>query len=251
MNILVYLKQIPADNANKDYQDTDCLNDSDKNVLEEALNLREQLGGSVTVMVMGPPAGEKVLQEALTYGIERAILVSDREFNDMDISGAAGILAEAIRKTGPYDLIFCGRQAIDGDAAHMAVMTAQNLALPLIPYSKEIQIHNKEIHAICAGDQIDSRVKALIPAVILSIREQNQKRYPKVSDIIKAYDSTCKIEILDALLLDIQVPKKKMQQIAKYTPNMVRTRHLSMLESGSDREKGIHILKILQSMNYL
>lgn len=251
MNILVYLKQIPADDIAGDYQDTDRLNDSDKNVLEEALNLRDQEGGLVTVMVLGPYSGRKVLQEALTYGIDRAVLVSDQAFEDVDIAGAAGVLAEAIQKTGPYDLIFGGRQAIDGDAAHMAVMTAKNLQLPLIPYAKELQIDGRVIEAVCAGDQADSRIQAVMPAVILSIREQNQKRFPKVADILKAYDGTYRIETLDRLFLNIPRPEPKMRQLAKYFQENLQDRQLCMLQGGSEEEKGCQLLNVLHEMSFL
>lgn len=122
MNILVYLKEVPPKEEQVKYQTAEGISDSDKNVLKEALNLRDQEGGTVTAMVIGPPEAEKTAREALTWGADRAVLVLKKETGD--ISHSAKLLAGAIEAEDMFDIILCGRQAIDGDAAHMAAMTA-------------------------------------------------------------------------------------------------------------------------------
>lgn len=124
MRFVVILKQIPDDSIKEEYQDVDQLNDSDKNVIKEALDLRDRYGGTVDVIGFGPLSAEDVMKEALTYGIDNAFLINDPQFADMDISQTARIVAAGIKKLGPYDLVLCGRQAIDGDSAHMASMTS-------------------------------------------------------------------------------------------------------------------------------
>ena len=92
--------------------------DDDKTGIEAALQLREQLGGTVTVVSMGPPQADVALREALAMGCDEAVLVSAREFGGSDTYATSGILAAALKKIG-YDLIITGRQAIDGDTAQV------------------------------------------------------------------------------------------------------------------------------------
>lgn len=117
MRFVVILKQIPDDSIKDEYQDVDQLNDSDKNVIKEALDLRDRYGGTVDVIGFGPLSAEDVMKETLTYGIDDAFLISDPQFADMDVSQVAKIVAAMIKKLGLYDLLLCGRQAIDGDSA--------------------------------------------------------------------------------------------------------------------------------------
>ena len=185
MRFVVILKQIPDDSIKDEYQDVDQLNDSDKNVIKEALDLRDRYGGTVDVIGFGPLSAEDVMKETLTYGIDDAFLISDPQFADMDVSQVAKIVAAVIKKLGPYDLVLCGRQAIDGDSAHMASMTSCALEIPLIAYSDEItEMKDGSVFATCMGDQMAYKVEAKTPAMILSIREKNKNRFPSVPDIM-------------------------------------------------------------------
>ena len=94
MRFVVILKQIPDDSIKKEYQDVDQLNDSDKNVIKEALDLRDRYGGTVDVIGFGPLSAEDVMKETLTYGIDDAFLISDSQFADMDVSQVAKIVSE-------------------------------------------------------------------------------------------------------------------------------------------------------------
>ena len=97
MRFVVILKQIPDDSIKEEYQDVDQLNDSDKNVIKEALDLRDRYGGTVDVIGFGPLSAEDVMKEALTYGIDNAFLINDPQFADMDISQTAGSLPQGSR----------------------------------------------------------------------------------------------------------------------------------------------------------
>ena len=98
MRFVVILKQIPDDSIKEEYQDVDQLNDSDKNVIKEALDLRDRCGGTVDVIGFGPLSAEDVMKEALTYGIDNAFLINDPQFADMDVSQAARIVARRDQK---------------------------------------------------------------------------------------------------------------------------------------------------------
>src|SRR5512137_2410143 len=99
-------------------------NPEDLNALEMALSIKEQHGGSVTVLTMGPLQAAEVLREALFRGADRVILLSDRKFAGADTQATSYALQCAIDKLGAYDLVFCGRQAIDGDTAQVGAQVA-------------------------------------------------------------------------------------------------------------------------------
>lgn len=114
-------------------------NPEDREALELALRLKDQHSGSVTVLTMGPPNAARMLRECLYMGADRAILVSDRRFAAADTLATSYALHKAIHRIDDYDLIFGGRQAIDGDTAQVGPQTAEKLGIPQITYTLEIQ----------------------------------------------------------------------------------------------------------------
>ncbi|MCE1189851.1 MAG: electron transfer flavoprotein subunit beta/FixA family protein [Ignavibacteria bacterium] len=114
-------------------------NHEDRVALEFALQVRDEYGGTVTVVTMGPPRASDVLRECLFMGADAAYLISDRKFAGADTLATSYVLAEAIKKIGKFDIIFAGRQAIDGDTAQVGPQTAEKLNIPQITYAMEIQ----------------------------------------------------------------------------------------------------------------
>ena len=112
-------------------------NPEDMNALEAALEVRDRCGGTVSVVTMGPPAACEALREALFRGADRAVLVSDRRAAASDTLATSYILSCAVRKL-EGDLVFCGRQAIDGDTAQVGPQLAEKLGLPLVTYVEEL-----------------------------------------------------------------------------------------------------------------
>jgi electron transfer flavoprotein beta subunit len=113
-------------------------NPEDRVALELALQLRDRYGGTVRVLTMGPLKASDLLRDCLYMGADEAFLVSDRKFAGADTLATSYVLAEALRKLGPYDIIFAGRQAIDGDTAQVGPQTAEKLGLPQITYAEAI-----------------------------------------------------------------------------------------------------------------
>lgn len=109
-------------------------NPEDLNALEAALELREQHGGTVTAITMGPTAACEVLRECLYRGADRAILLTDRRAAASDTLATSYILSQAVRKIGRYDFVFCGRQAIDGDTAQVGPQMAEKLGIAQVTY---------------------------------------------------------------------------------------------------------------------
>ncbi len=159
INSIVMVKQVP-DTANisgqvmKDDGTVNrallpaIFNHEDRVALELALQVQDTHGGRVTVVTMGPPRASDVLRECLYMGADEAILISDRKFAGADTLATSYVLSEAINKIGDYDIIFAGRQAIDGDTAQVGPQTAEKLNLPQITYTEEIiKVENGKLTA--------------------------------------------------------------------------------------------------------
>jgi electron transfer flavoprotein beta subunit len=113
-------------------------NHEDRVALELALRVKDEEGGKITAVTMGPPRASDILRECLYMGADEAVLISDRKFAGADTLATSYVLAEAIKKIGSYDFIFAGRQAIDGDTAQVGPQTAEKLNIPQITYVEEI-----------------------------------------------------------------------------------------------------------------
>ncbi len=152
-------------------------NPEDLNALEMALQVREKHGGQVTVMTMGPPQAAEVLREALYRGADHVMLLSDRKFAGADTLATSYTLTCAIEKLGDYDLIFCGRQAIDGDTAQVGPQTAEKLGIPQITYAETIvSLEADEIvveRALPLGKEL---VKCSLPCLLTVVATANQPR---------------------------------------------------------------------------
>ncbi len=197
MNSIVCLKQVPDTNEVKINQETGTLirdgvpsiiNPDDKNALEEALRIKGEQGGAVTVITMGPEQAKAALREALAMGADRAILLSDRAFAGSDTWATATILAAALEKAGMADLIFCGRQAIDGDTAQVGPELAEFLNIPQITYVKELSVKKGAVRAVRYGESGDYVMEAPTPVLLTAIRELNEPRLPHVRNILRAWE---------------------------------------------------------------
>src|SRR5512139_3353553 len=147
MRIVVCIKQVPDSAEVRINPETNTLirdgvptiiNPYDLHALEEGLQIREKSGGKVTVLTMGPPQAENALREAISMGADEAVLLSDRAFAGSDTWSTSYTLAQALKKLGA-DIIFCGKQAIDGDTAQVGPETAEFLGIPHISYIRKIE----------------------------------------------------------------------------------------------------------------
>ncbi|MCI8342785.1 MAG: electron transfer flavoprotein subunit beta/FixA family protein [Firmicutes bacterium] len=216
MKIVVCIKQVPDTVEVKIDPKTGTLirdgvpsiiNHDDKTGIEAALKLKEEKGGTVTVISMGPPQADVALREALAMGCDEAILVSAREFGGSDTYATSGILAAALRKIG-YDVIITGRQAIDGDTAQVGPQIGEKLGIPQVSYVQEIQ-EVAEDHLVVKRQFEDGYhiIKIKTPCLLTAIAELAQPRYMTVSGIVDAYEKEIKIigfeELKDDLELDM------------------------------------------------
>ena len=147
MNILVCIKQVPGTNKVEVDPVTGVLvrngveskmNPYDLYAIETALKLREERGGTVSVISMGPPQAKAVIYEAFSMGADEGALISDRRFGGADVLATSYTLSQGIRKFGSFDLILCGKQTTDGDTAQVGPQTAEKLGIPQITYAEAV-----------------------------------------------------------------------------------------------------------------
>ncbi|HPF53559.1 MAG TPA: electron transfer flavoprotein subunit beta/FixA family protein [Eubacteriales bacterium] len=164
------------------------INPDDKAGLEAALRIKEQIPGStVTIVSMGPPQADVALREALAMGADDAYLITDRKFGGADTWATSYTIAVALKMIG-FDLIVCGRQAIDGDTAQVGPQIARHLEIPQVSYVEEV-IDASEEHLVLKR-QFEDRYHVLevgYPCLITALGELNKPRYMSVSGIIDAY----------------------------------------------------------------
>ena len=147
MNILVCMKQVPGTSKVEIDPETGVLkragvdskmNPYDLYALETALRLKEQHGGKVTAITMGPPQAEQILREAYSMGADEGVLITDRRFGGADVLATSYTLAQGIRKAGSFDIILCGQQTTDGDTAQVGPEISEWLGIPSVSWVKRI-----------------------------------------------------------------------------------------------------------------
>lgn len=196
MNILVCAKQVPdTDEVRIDEENgtlirdgvPSIINPEDKIALEEAVRLKEEHGGKVTVISMGPPQAKTALLEAYAMGADECILLSDRAFAGSDTWATSYTLAQGIKNAGEFDVIFCGRQAIDGDTAQVGPQIAENLGMPQITYVRGLEVEGEKIKAKRALEDGYSVVETKMPVLLTVIDGLNTPRYPSIKRVVAAF----------------------------------------------------------------
>jgi electron transfer flavoprotein beta subunit len=198
MKIIVCAKQVPDTNEVKidPVKGTliregvpSILNPDDANALEEALALKDKYpGATVSVVSMGPPQAGYMLRECLALGADDAYLLSSRAFGGADTCATSTTIAAGIRKIGGYDVIFAGRQAIDGDTAQVGPQTAQRLGIPSVTYVQKIrEIKDKSIVVERQLEDGYEVIEVRTPCLLTAVKELNNPRYMSVESIEDAY----------------------------------------------------------------
>ncbi len=196
MKIVVCVKQVPDTTEVKINPETNTLiregvasilNPFDMYAIEEAIRIKEKLGGTVTVLSMGPPQAAEQLKEAIAMGADDAVLLSDRAFAGADTLATSYALSKGIEKIGDVNLIFCGKQAIDGDTAQVGPEIAEKIGIPHITYVKKIEtISETEMIAERMNEDGYERIQLPLPALITVVKEINEPRIPSLKGMMRA-----------------------------------------------------------------
>jgi electron transfer flavoprotein beta subunit len=202
MRIVVCIKQVPDSAQIRVHPVTNTImrqgvpaiiNPYDLFALEQALALRDRLGGEVTVLTMGPPMAEDSLRKALTFGADRAVLLTDRQFAGSDTLATTYALAAAVRKIsetwGAPSLVFTGKQTIDGDTAQVGPGIAKRLGLTQLTYVSRIDDLDLQTGVICVqrrGEGGTQVLQSRLPVLITMLEGTNQIRRGTVDDALRA-----------------------------------------------------------------
>lgn len=212
MHFVVCLKQVPDTSEVRIDPETNTLmregvpsiiNPYDNHGLEEALRMKEKMGGKVTIISMGPPQAKEALKKAMSFGADRAILLTDRVFSGSDTLATAYILSVAIEKineTEPVHVIFAGKEAIDGDTAQTGPGIAHRLGYAQLTYV--INVREITENSIIVERKTESGrqvVEAQLPALLTVEKELNELRYASLPNVMKA--SGYEPEIWDSKML--------------------------------------------------
>ncbi len=260
MNIVVCVKQVPDTTAVKIDPKTGTLirdgvpsimNPEDKHALEGALQLKETLGAKVTVISMGLPMAKATLREAICMGADEAILLTDRALGGADTLATSKALAGVIAKLD-YDLVFAGRQAIDGDTAQVGPEIAEHLNIPQVTYVQGVEAKGEGTLLVNrALEDGYEKIEIKTPCLLTAIEELNEARYMNVANIFSTNDDEIKVMSAD----DIDVDKAELG--LKGSPTKVKKSMTKEVKGAGEvvnkpaKEAVTYVLGKLQEKHYI
>ena len=197
MHALVFIKQVPQQNSVKLTPDKKIdasgiepiISLFDEYAIEEALLQVEKTGGKVTVATIGSEEDKEALRKALAMGADQAILAIDPAFTELDSLGAAQVGAALVRKLGDVDVIFCGKQSTDDESAAFGPALARYLGIPVLTYVYKVHELDSAARRVVvdrALERVVETIESSLPAVLTTVKDLNQPRYPSLLKIRKA-----------------------------------------------------------------
>lgn len=262
MKILVCVKQVPNTNEVKINPKTgtlirdgveSILNPDDDNALEAALQMKDQNEGTtVTVISMGLPQAADVLVECMAKGADDAILLSSRAFGGADTWATSNTIAGAIKKIKDYDVIFAGRQAIDGDTAQVGPQIAERLGIPQVTYVEEIvKCEEKKLTVKRQLEDGYEIIEIPTPCLLTAVKELNTPRYMSVGGIYEAYEKEITVwsekDIpVEADAIGINASPTKV--FRSFTPE---PKGRGMMVEGTPKEAAVKVVEELKKKHFL
>lgn len=212
LKIVVCIKQVPVSNNLKidpvtknlvRSGEAGVMNPYDKNAIETALQLKEEWGGEITLLSMGPPDFEMTLRQGLAMGCDDAVLLSSRQFGGADTLATGYVLAQAIKELGNVDLVLFGRQSVDADTSQVGPIVSEFLDWPQITFVSELHSHtNNTMTATRLLENMQQKIEFQLPAVVTVRSEMNNPRYPTPRNIQQSYKKTIRIWDENSLPVD-------------------------------------------------
>lgn len=259
MNIVVCIKQVPGTTQVKINPETGTLirdgveavvNPFDEYAVEEAIRIKEKVGGIVKVVTMGPPQAENALRTCIAMGADEGYLITDRAFAGSDTWATSYTLSKGIEKLGEVDLIICGKQAIDGDTAQVGPGIATMLDLPFVAWVRKIEsISSSSIKVERMMEDGYDVVEMKLPGLVTVVKEINTPRMASLKGKMRA--KKAQITVLDASKISVEkdklglngsptqvmrsfVPEKKSggEKISGEIPELVKKLHSTIFDLG-------------------
>ncbi len=213
MNIVVCIKQVPGTTKVKINPDTGTLiregveaivNPFDEYAIEEALRIKERMGGgNVKVVTMGPPQAEEALRATIAMGADETVLISDRAFAGSDTWATSYTLAKGIQALGEVHLIICGKQAIDGDTAQVGPGVAEMLGIPFVAWVRKVEeVTEQKIRVERLMEDGYEVVDMPLPGLITVVKEINVPRLASLKGKMRAKKNVSTILTAEKLKAD-------------------------------------------------
>ena len=262
MKIIVCVKQVPDTTEIRINPETgtlirdgvpSILNPDDANALEQALVIKDEHPGTeVVVITMGPPQAKEMLQECIAMGADEAILLSDRALGGSDTWATSNAISAGIRKIGDFDLIFAGRQAIDGDTAQVGPQIAEKLGIPQITYVKGFELHGNEIIAERALEDGYEKLKAAVPCLLTAIKDLNEPRYMSVRGIRRAVKQEVRVWNAEDIGVDLTAVGLKASPTNVFKSFTPKPKGAGVFVKGDTaREKAAALLEALKEKHVI
>lgn len=232
MNIIVCLKQVPDTEAVKLNPETNTLvrdgvenimNPFDRQALEAALLLKDKEGAKVTVLTMGLPQATDILKEAIAMGADEGILLSDRALAGSDTLATSMALAAAVKHIGDYDLVMCGKQAVDGDTAQVGPEMAEHLGIPQITGALKIDYADGKFVVVRENESSVQTLACAAPLLVTVTRAEKEPRFASIKGKMKARKAaiptlTVADLAIDAKLVGLSGSPTKVKKV--FTPEV-------------------------------
>jgi len=203
------VSQIKVDTASRRLITVDAqkkISDFDKNALEEAVRLKEKLGGEVVTVTIGPEDAKTTVREALAMGADKAYVISDPMFEGGDTMATSYVLAEAVKKIGSFDLVLCGEASVDSFSAQVGPRLADRLSIPVVLYVKKLTLEGDSVTVERNLEDSFETVRVKTPVLLTVTKELNEPRIPSLMSIMKA----SKKEVVVWNAADLNVAKEKV-----------------------------------------
>jgi electron transfer flavoprotein beta subunit len=256
LHVIVCIKQVPDTTDVKINPETNTLvregvqsiiNPFDMYAIEEAVRLKERHGGTATVLTMGPPQAEAALREAISMGIDEAVLVTDRAFAGSDTLATSYTLACAIKKCGAFSFILCGKQASDGDTAQVGPGISTHLDIPQVTYVKKIESVKDGVARVERMTEEGFEIlETPLPCLLTVVKEINEPRLPSLKGKMRA--KSAKIRMFTAQNLDCEEARLGLkgsptQVIKIFSPERRKGGEVLQADAGEMTDRLVDFLK--------
>ncbi len=258
LNILVCVKQVPDPEGPPSAFEVvpsekrvvpkgipPVLSPFDENALEAAIRVKEQCGGSITLLSVGSALSKAVMLKALASGADRLVMLDDPacDREELDAHATAAVLAAAVRKLGGFDLILTGRQAADTNAGQVGLGLAQLLGLPAVPFARRVEVEDGKalVESVLPDGYAAYRVE--LPALVTVSHEVGDLRYPSLMAIKQA--KSLPVEELSLQELGVDPAAERRLEVESLEPPR-RERRCRMVEADSPEEAGARLAELLR-----
>jgi electron transfer flavoprotein beta subunit len=251
VNIIACVKQVPdteaqikvkADGSGIDEGGIKwVMNPYDEFGVEEALKLKEKVGGDVTIVSIGPARAMETIRTALAMGAEKGVHIDDPALNAADAYTTAAALAAAI-KGMPYDIIFCGQRAIDDDSAQVGAILAELLGIPQVTFVTKLDIDGTAVKAVRPIEGAQLVIETALPCVITATKGLNEPRYASLPGIMKAKKKP--VDAKNAAALGVSADAKS--KVAKMVPPPARPPGKILCADDTPEGKAAELAKLLR-----